>query len=129
LLTRPPRTGGGYRDYPPEAVARVRMVRGALGIGFSLAELASILKMRDGGQPPCREARRLAESKLSDVKRQLRELAGMRRQLERLLRDWDSRLAHTAKGQPARLLESLPDKLSGGKRSPHLTRKSKEHQP
>jgi len=115
ILPKPPRTGGGYRDYPTEAAARVRLVRSALSVGFSLAELTTLLKMRSGGRFPCHETRKLAESKLIEVRRQLKELAGMRRQLERILSDWDARLARTAKGQPARLLETLPDRLSRAK--------------
>jgi MerR family copper efflux transcriptional regulator len=126
ILPKPPRTGGGYRDYPTEAVSRVRLVRSALSVGFSLPELATLLKMRSGGQFPCRETRRLAESKLIEVKRQIKELTGMRGQLEHILNDWDARLARTAKGQPARLLETLPDKLSPTKSTPRFQRKSKE---
>jgi DNA-binding transcriptional MerR regulator len=103
------------------------MIRSALSVGFSLAELTAILKMRDGGKLPCLEARRMAASKLTEVKRQIKELAGMRRQLERILSDWDARLARTAKGQPARLLENLPDKLSRTKPT-GLQRNLKEYQ-
>ncbi|MBZ5572171.1 MAG: heavy metal-responsive transcriptional regulator [Acidobacteriia bacterium] len=117
ILPKPPRTSGGYRDYPTEAAARVRLVRSALSVGFSLPELATLLRMRSGGQFPCRETRRLAESKLVEVKRQLKGLKGMRGQLESILSDWDARLARTAKGQPAHLLETLPDRLSRTKQA------------
>ena len=127
LLPKPARTSGGYRDYSADAAARVHLVRSALSVGFSLAELTTLLKMRSAGQFPCRETRRLAESKLTEVKRQIKELGGMRRQLERILNDWDARLARTAKGHPARLLEALPDKLSRTKPT-RFQRKSKEYQ-
>jgi len=109
LLARPPRTRGNYRDYPSSALERARLIRRALGAGFSLAELASILKVRDRGGVPCRTARAIAEAKLREVKQQIRDLHAMRAQLSRTIRDWDARLAATPKGQPARLLENLPE--------------------
>jgi len=54
LLPKPPRTNGGYRDYPPHSLDRVRLIRRALSIGFSLPELTTILEMRDRGEVPCR---------------------------------------------------------------------------
>ena len=64
LLPLAPRTVSGYRLFPPEALARVRLIRGALSIGFSVAELAAILRERDQGGAPCRRVRELAANKL-----------------------------------------------------------------
>jgi len=111
LLRKPPRTRGGYRDYPAEASDRVRLIRRALSAGFSLAELASILRMRDRGEVPCQKARTLGQRKLEEVEQQIKELLVMRKQLEGILKDWDARLAGTRKGEPARLLEALPNDL------------------
>ena len=108
ILPKPPRTDGGYRDYPPSSLDRVRLIRRALGIGFSLPEVAAVLKLRDGGEFPCREARRLAGSKLEQVRDQIKDLNLMRRQLEKILQDWDIKLAGAWKGQRAYLLEGLP---------------------
>jgi len=77
-------------------------------VGFSLQELATILKMRDRGEVPCHRVRAIAGRKLEEVKKQINDLLAMRGQLERIVRDWDARLARTSKGKPARLLESLP---------------------
>jgi len=118
LLPKPPRTSGGYREYPGLALERVRLIRRGVGVGFSLKELTAIVKMRDGGRFPCREARALVAAKLADLKRQIKDLAAMRRQLEHILNDWDSRLAVTPKGRPARLLETLPD--NGARPAPRI---------
>lgn len=129
LLRTPPRTSGGYREYPVHALERVRLIRRALSVGFSLAELKTILAMRDRGEVPCLQARAMAENKLQQVRRQLKELLVMRKQLERLLKDWDARLAHTQKGQPARLLESLPKEWTTHSLPPRLnTKRTKESQ-
>ena len=75
VLARPRRSRNGYREYPPEALERVLLVRRALGVGFTLAELARILRVRDRGGAPCREVRELAAAKLAGVEEQLRALA------------------------------------------------------
>lgn len=111
LLPKPRRTNGGYRDYPAHMLDRVRLIRSALSIGFSLADLTAIMKLRDRGEFPCREARAVAESKLRNLKQQIKEMITMRKQLEQILENWDARLARTDKGKPARLLESLPEGL------------------
>jgi DNA-binding transcriptional MerR regulator len=93
--------------YPLDALDRVRLIRRALGVGFSLPELAKILKVRDGGGAPCRQVKRLLEEKLGQVNDQIMELTAMREHLGAVLEDWDRRLEGTPDGKPARLLESL----------------------
>ena len=107
VLAKPPRTDGGYRQYPASAVQRVRVVRRAMAVGFTLQELARILQVRDRGGAPCRKVREMAASKLVDVEKQLADLALLRDQLRVMLRDWDDRLAQTPAGTQARLLETL----------------------
>jgi DNA-binding transcriptional MerR regulator len=53
VLPRPLRSQNSYRQYPPEALQRVQLVRRALSVGFTLDELAKVLKVRDGGGAPC----------------------------------------------------------------------------
>src|SRR4030095_8718876 len=74
VLRRPLRCHNSYRQYPPEALQRVQLVRQALSVGFTLDELAQVLKVRDAGGAPCEEVRRLATQKLVNVQDQLREL-------------------------------------------------------
>jgi DNA-binding transcriptional MerR regulator len=52
VLGIPARSQGGYRLYPPEAVGRVRLVRRALAIGFTLHDLAAALSERARGGTP-----------------------------------------------------------------------------
>jgi DNA-binding transcriptional MerR regulator len=117
ILPKPPRTNGGYRDYPANSLERVRLVQSALKVGYSLPELATILRMRDRGEVPCQRVRAIAEHKLEEVKQQINDLLGMRDQLERILKDWDARLARTGRGKQARLLESLPHDVMGSNAS------------
>ncbi len=112
LLARPRRSANGYREYPASDLDRVRLVRSALGIGFTLDELARILSVRDRGGAPCHEVRALAGTKLTEVETQLGELAALRDELRRLLKNWDALLAKNSPSERAGLLESLAAKTS-----------------
>jgi len=107
VLAKAPRTKSGYRQYPPSALDRVRLVRRAISVGFTLEELARVLRIRDKGGAPCRQVRDLALSKLEEVERRLEELVLVRDHLQMLLKDWDDRLARSAPGQRVGLLDSL----------------------
>jgi MerR family transcriptional regulator, copper efflux regulator len=110
VLGIPARSQGGYRLYPPEAVARVRLVRRALAIGFTLHDLAAVLSERDRGGAPCRNVRALVAERLSELETRLADLAELRDELRLLLRDWDRQLANIPTGAQARLLDVLADR-------------------
>ena len=107
VLARPQRGRNGYRQYPASALDRVRLVRKALAVGFTLDELAGILRVRDSGGMPCHEVRALAASKLEQVESQLSDLIALRDELRTTLKDWDGRLNQKSTGARAYLLESL----------------------
>jgi MerR family copper efflux transcriptional regulator len=109
LLVAPPRTQGGYREYPAQSLQRVTLIQRALALGFSLTELRDILEERDKGGAPCARVALLARTKLAQLDTELRELRGLRRDMARIIRDWNARIAKLPKGRPARLLETLPD--------------------
>jgi MerR family Zn(II)-responsive transcriptional regulator of zntA len=100
------RGANGYRLFPREAAGRVLLVRRALAIGFSLAEVAKILRQRDGGTPPCRNVRALAGDKLAALDARIAEMVAAREDLVKLLDEWDAKLAATRDGEEARLLET-----------------------
>jgi MerR family copper efflux transcriptional regulator len=106
------RGANGYRRYARDTVDRVRLIRRALAIGFSLEELARILRQRDDGGAPCRGVRKLAGEKLAELERRIVEMTALRDELTRVVEEWDARLAATRDGEPALLLESM----SKGKR-------------
>src|SRR4051812_864986 len=125
VLPRPPRAANGYRRYPAEAVARVQLVRRALTVGFTLDELARVLRMRDRGGIPCREVRQLAATKLHDLELRVAEHIALRDELRATLAAWDMRLARTPTGRRAGLLESLaPSAAPVAKRATPFTTKS-----
>jgi DNA-binding transcriptional MerR regulator len=126
VLPRPLRSHNAYRQYPPEALQRVQLVRRALSVGFTLDELAKVLKVRDAGGAPCEEVRRLAAQKLLNVQDQLRELTKLRDDLQETIKEWDTRLARRAGGKRANLLESLFVDANPAKRSHHSIKHKKE---
>ena len=106
LLPRPRRESNGYRRYPATSLGRVRMIRAALSIGFTVDELSSILAVREAGGAPCRRVRKLAGEKLERLGAELEALTRFHADLERVLADWDGRLK-AARGRRAGLLEAL----------------------
>ena len=121
VLPRPHRRHNAYRQYQAEALQRVQLVRRALSVGFTLDELAQVLKVRDDGGAPCEEVRSLAAQKLLDVEEQIRELSKLRDELQKTLKDWDAKLIRRTRGTRANLLESLS--VDPGKRSHPIKRK------
>ena len=85
LLPEPDRPYGSIRRYGTADVARVKFVKSAQRLGFSLDEVAELLKLEDGTH--CDEARTLAEHKLKDVREKLADLHRIESALARLVDD------------------------------------------
>ncbi|MBZ5719379.1 MAG: heavy metal-responsive transcriptional regulator [Acidobacteriia bacterium] len=117
LLQRPPRSENGYRSYPPEAVDRIRVIRAALSIGFTIDELAEIFALRDRGGAPCQQVREMAGAKLKNLERQVQALNALRDQVRTVLQQWDKVLKKTPQTQRASLLEALAAGTATGARS------------
>jgi MerR family mercuric resistance operon transcriptional regulator len=83
LIDAPRRPYGSIRRYRDSDVARVRFVKSAQRLGFSLDEIAALLKLEDGTH--CNEARVLGEQKLADVRGKLADLRRMEAALARLV--------------------------------------------
>ncbi len=107
LLSPASRTSAGYRVFSPDSLARMRLIRAGLGIGFSVAELADIFRERNSGGAPCHRVRKLAAGKLAILEKRIRELQSWRRELRSTLFAWDRMLAKTPRGKQARLLEKV----------------------
>lgn len=72
LLPEPKRSYGSIRRYAESDVARLKFVKSAQRLGFSLDEIAGLLRLEDGTH--CDEARVAAEHKLDDVRAKLADL-------------------------------------------------------
>ena len=107
VLPPPPRTTNGYRRYPQSAIARVQLVRRALVVGFTLDELAQVLREREAGGAPCRKVQALVASRFAALEARLAMLTGLRDELRDLLAEWQTRLERAPSGQQVRLLDGL----------------------
>jgi MerR family mercuric resistance operon transcriptional regulator len=83
LLPAPERSYGKIRHYSKADVARVKFVKAAQRLGFSLDEIAELLKLEDGTH--CSEAAELATLRLTDVRARLANLKRMETALSKLL--------------------------------------------
>ena len=84
LLPKPPRTAGGYRVFSEDAVRRVRFIKRAQELGFSLREIRELLALRSEPATSCTEMRQKVEAKLMDVEQKIRDLQRMKLALARL---------------------------------------------
>ena len=85
LLPAPERGVNGYRTYDESTLARLRFVRSARAAGLTLAEIGSIIDLRDNGHVPCAHATTLIHSKLADVSARIRNLSALRTELDALI--------------------------------------------
>lgn len=86
LLPKPERTASGYRLYHPDAAERLRFIRRAKALGFTLDEIRELLALNDskGRRPAVRE---IAQRRLSEVEQKLSELTRIRKTLQQLLHE------------------------------------------
>lgn len=105
LMQTMQRTANGYRRYPVETVARIRLIRAALSIGFTVDELAGILSTRDKGLAPCRRVHRLAVEKADILEGRIAEMQALLSALRAAIREWGQVLKSTGPHKRAGLLE------------------------
>ncbi len=83
LLTAPAKPLGGIRRYTDIDVTRIKFIKRAQHLGFTLEEVGALLKLEDGAH--CTEARSIAVEKLADVKKRLEGLRGIEQTLQTLV--------------------------------------------
>jgi DNA-binding transcriptional MerR regulator len=117
LLPAPPRRDNRYRVYPPAAVQRVRVIQRALDMGFTLDDLAGVLRQRDAGGVPCGHVRDIAVKRLEELELRVAALAKLRDELRQVVQEWGERLATLPPGQRAGLLDALAATEAQGQRA------------
>lgn len=85
LLPDAVRGVNGYRTYDESALARLRFISAAQAAGLTLAEIRSIIDLRDDGTAPCTHVAALLDTRLRDVQARIRRLAALQTDLEALL--------------------------------------------
>ncbi len=91
LLAKPPRSASGYRLFPSDAARRLRFIRRAQELGFSLKEIRELLSLRVSRRTTSANIRTRAEAKLVDIEAKIKSLESMKKTLRKLTRVCDGR--------------------------------------
>jgi MerR family mercuric resistance operon transcriptional regulator/MerR family gold-responsive transcriptional activator of gol and ges genes len=116
LLTPAARKSSGYRLYGPSEVTRLRFIRNAQTLGFTLHEIAELLSLRVSSTARCGDVQRRAQAKLQQVEAKVRDLRALARALRGLIQTCQA-------GQPTDrcpILEAMDEE----RKVHHATRKT-----
>ncbi|WP_404380389.1 heavy metal-responsive transcriptional regulator [Knoellia locipacati] len=84
VLPRPERTAAGYRDYDETAASRLAFVRAAQAAGLTLAEIRTVMAVRDDQGPPCLHVTALLDRHAAALDERIAELEATRTEVRRL---------------------------------------------
>ena len=107
LLPEPERTASNYRVYPLTTVQRVRFIKRAQELGFTLEEIKELLELRASPRSCSEDVRAQAKAKIKDIEQKIRALDGMKKALSRLVRACSGRGPATE----CPILESMDSEL------------------
>ncbi len=85
LLPPAPRRASGYRDYGPDVVERLRFIRRAKDLGFTLEEIRELLALSTDRERGVKTVKQRAETRLGEVEQRIRELQRVKRGLKQLI--------------------------------------------
>lgn len=96
-----PATVGAYRHYPVALTARIRFIKRAQELGFSLDEITELLRLQDGTNRA--SIRRIASDRLGQIDQKLTDLKRMQKALKHLIADCE----HTGANLPCPIIDTL----------------------
>ena len=108
LLQKPPRTEAGYRQFSPETAQRLRFIKRAKELGFSLDEIGELLTLRVQPKQKRGDVRTRAEAKIADIENKIETLAAMKTVLRNLV----DQCEHCASDDECPILASLDGESS-----------------
>lgn len=88
LIQEPPKPLEGYRHYPQRVITRIRFIKRAQDLGFTLKEIRMLLSL---GEQQCSETRELAGAKLKLVQNKIQDLQSIERTLKDLIQHCETR--------------------------------------
>ena len=91
LIPEPPRRPSGYRQYSPDYVQRIKFIKHAQQLGFSLKEITELLALRVEPDTACDEVKQQAEAKIADIEAKIQTLQQMQQVLTDLVTACDQR--------------------------------------
>ncbi|NIA16252.1 MAG: MerR family transcriptional regulator [Nitrospiraceae bacterium] len=112
LIAEPPRRESGYRQYPVETVSRIRFIKHAKELGFTLKEIRELLSLQIDSEATCDDVRKRAEAKILDIEEKLQALERMKMALINLVKSCRGR----APVSECPILEAMEDGNDGIRR-------------
>jgi DNA-binding transcriptional MerR regulator len=88
LLDKPARTYSGYRMYSSDVLDRLKFIKQAQTLGFSLDEIRKLIDDARSGHSPCDEVREIVRVRLEELDQRMREMARYRKELAETLGEW-----------------------------------------
>jgi Hg(II)-responsive transcriptional regulator len=85
LIPEPSRRASGYRQYTRDYAARIRFIKRAQELGFSLNEIAELLALRVGSDTVCSDVKQRAEVKIDNIDAKIQTLKQMKQALVTLV--------------------------------------------
>ncbi len=85
IVSKPPRTRSNYRLYPEDTVRRVRFVKHAQELGFSLKEIKGLLSLRATPGTSCQDVQQRATAKINEIDEKILSLQSMQQVLHKLV--------------------------------------------
>jgi Hg(II)-responsive transcriptional regulator len=86
LIPEPPRRESRYREYTPKYIERIRFIKRAQALGFTLKEISELLALADGN-PACKDIRKFAEDKVKDIETRISDLKKIKKVLNDLVKE------------------------------------------
>ena len=87
LLPLPARSESNYRLFAPTAIQRIRFIKRAQAVGFSLDEIKTLLDLKFAPEATCGDVRGMVDSKIDDIDQKIAALQAMRNELTVLFDD------------------------------------------
>ena len=86
LIPEPHRRESGYREFTPRYIERIRFIKRAQTLGFTLREISELLTLADGN-PACKDIRKFAEDKVKDIENRIHDLKKIKKVLNNLVKE------------------------------------------
>jgi DNA-binding transcriptional MerR regulator len=94
LLPPSERTAAGYRQYPKDAIERLRFIKSAQRLGLRLREIAELLAICDQGLCPCGHSEALLRTRMAEIDAQVAELQAVRAELAQAVERYPAAACH-----------------------------------
>lgn len=114
LLPEPPRAHAGYRLYDPEAVDRLRFIKGAHRLGLRMREIRELMEVRDRRGCRCGHTEELVRQRVRELDEDLSDLRRVRTQLVELVARLPSDAEQTGAGRPCGVEFIRASRMSAG---------------